>query len=372
MFERTLEATEAPHIIVRKCLGNLMVKGGEEQITVRVHDGDEELHVEQEGDTIRLSVAADCTLLCPLGTALTAERVQGNLQCRDVQGAVDLKLIHGNATLRQVGPVTLGKVLGNIRVHGLTGSLQAVDVKGNVRVQGVEGPVELSQVAGNLTAEGLPGGLAAEKVRGNVRLGPPFQPEMIYRLNAGGNLTVKVPVDASLRLAVTTRGHVDFDISGLELKREKGEVRGTLGDGAARVEGDVKGNLSLRQAGRPDTLERSAGLEDLGAHIEWQVNEALAQMASRMEASLGRVDAEAVKRRVERTTEEARRKAERAAEQARLRAERAERRWERASGRKARPKEAASDEERLRVLRMVEQGKLTPQEASEILAALEG
>ncbi|MFO7743595.1 MAG: hypothetical protein R6X31_14930 [Anaerolineae bacterium] len=63
--------------------------------------------------------------------------------------------------------------------------------------------------------------------------------------------------------------------------------------------------------------------------------------------------------------------AERAAEQARMRAERAERRWQRASGRKPRPGPAATDEEVLRVLCMVEEGKITPEQASELLAALD-
>ncbi len=63
----------------------------------------------------------------------------------------------------------------------------------------------------------------------------------------------------------------------------------------------------------------------------------------------------------------------RAAERARLRAERAERRWRRASGRRPRPRrEPAVDEERLRVLRLVEQGKITPGQAADLLAALEG
>ena len=68
-----------------------------------------------------------------------------------------------------------------------------------------------------------------------------------------------------------------------------------------------------------------------------------------------------------------RRNAEREAERARLRKERAERRWKRVSGQRATPpKPPVSDEERMRVLRMVEEGKIAPEQAAELLAALEG
>jgi hypothetical protein len=181
-------------------------------------------------------------------------------------------------------------------------------------------------------------------------------------------MTVRVPADASLRLAVRARGRLHSGVPGLNLEGEGGDVRGRLGSGEATLEADVTGNVSLEPVESEDPFEVGAGLEDLGTQIERQVNEALASMARRLEASLGGMDVESATRRVERATDEARRRAERA----RLRAERAERRWQRASGREPRPRKAATDEERLRVLRMVEDGKITPEQASELLAVLEG
>lgn len=372
MFERTLDAPEVSHIIVRECLGNLTVRGGSEpHIIVRVQNGEEDLDLEEQGEHISISAAADCTLVYPSAVRLTAERVLGNLRVEDVEGSMDLKLIRGNVAVQRVGPVVLDEALGNLTARQVTGDLQAVDVKGNACVRAVSRGLKLTNIAGNLMVEGVQGGLEAEKVRGNAKLGPPFSSESTYRLNTDGNLTLSMPPEASIRLALRVRGRVHPGLAGLDLEREDGEVRGTLGDGEAMVEASVRGNVFLRSTEETETLETSVGLEDLGAQIEWQVNEALADMATRLEASLGRVDADSIKTRVERATEQARRKAEHAAEQARLRAERAERRWQRAGGRRTRRKEPATDEERLRVLRMVEQGKLTPEQASELLAALE-
>lgn len=372
MLERTIEAPEKPHVVVHEARGNLTVTGGSEQeITVLVLDGEDDLHLMQEGDTVSFSVSADCRLTCPPQTALAVERVLGNLRVRRVDGPLDAGVIHGNSSLDDVGDVSLRESLGNLSARGVAGNLHVEDVKGNVRVRGVNEGLNLVEVGGNLVAEGLKGGVEAQTVRGNVRLGPPFSPDVTYRVSAGGNMTVRLPHDASLQLAVRARGNVHSAVPGLDLQTEAGEVKGKLGDGRATLEADVGGNLSLRSDRATDTFDVGVDFEDLGVHIERQVQEALAGVTSRLEASLGRVDTEAVGRRVEEATERARRQAERAAEQARMRAERAERRWQRASGRKPRPGPAATDEEVLRVLRMVEEGKITPEQASELLAALD-
>jgi hypothetical protein len=373
MFKRTIEASDNPRIIVRECLGSLTVHGSSEgEITLNVGDEDNEVNLEREGDTVSFSAPADCTLICPSGTTLTAGRVLGNLRVQGVKGPLDAKVVHGNVTLRMVGSVSMDEVLGNLSVHEVAGSLTAGEVKGNARASGVTEGLTLTEVGGNLTTEELEGGLHAETVRGNVQLGPPFSPETIYRVSGSGNMIVRVPIDASLRVAVRARGNIHSDVMGLELEGEDGEVRGSLGGGEAALEADVKGKVSFRPVEAGDPFEAGVGLEDLGAQIEWQVNQALATMATRLEASLSRIDVESVTRGAERATDEARRRAERAAQQARLRAERAERRWQRASGREPQLQQTVTDEERLRVLRMVENGKITPEQASELLAALEG
>jgi hypothetical protein len=374
MFERTIETSMTPHITIEECLGNLTVRGNsEKEITVLVQDGDEEVVWERQGETLTVGLPANGSVVCPPGTTLTIKRVLGNLRVDGVKGTVAIGAVYGNATLRGVGPVALEKALANLSVRGVAGQMESQDVKGNARIRGVEALLTLGEVTGNLVAEGLSGGLAAEKVRGNIRLGPPFPAGAVYRLSAYGNLSVLVPPEASLNLVLRAKGRVRSRIPGLALETVEGESRGTLGAGEAELEADVKGNASIRSSEAGEGFEVSAGWDELGAHIEWQVNDALARMATYVEDSLGRVESERIGHRVDSATEQARRRAEQAAERARMRAEQAERRWQRASGRRPTPrKQKPSDEERLRVLRMLEEGKITPEQASELLVALEG
>ncbi len=402
MFEQTVETSATPHVTAAECKGNLVVRGSEEQkITLYVQGGSKDAVLEQAGETFTLTARVGCLLTCPPGTTLTVGKVQGNLRVEGVEGPVVSDAVHGNVDLRDVGPTALEQVSGNLRARHVTGDLRVQTARGNVRIRQVEGSVALGQVGGNLTAEGLQGGLAAERVGGNVRLGLLVSPGATYRLSANGNLTAYLPVSASLRLSIRAGDRVRSSVPGLLLEEAEGETRGTLGAGEASLEAQVAGYVFLRplefgggaMEGLP--LEFMADLEGLGEQIEAHIAEAMAEMEARLEESLGRIDSEEIRRRAERATEQAlraagraaerarreaeraaervRRETEREAERARLRVERAERRWQRASGRRSRPRpEPATDEERLRVLRMVEEGKITPEQAADLLAALEG
>ncbi|MEE8391733.1 MAG: hypothetical protein V3S14_13195 [Anaerolineae bacterium] len=391
MFKQTIETSATPHITIDECMGNLVVRGSEErQITLRVQGSEDDVVLEQVGETITLTTRTNCLLTCPTSTTLTIGTVQGNVQVEGIEGPITINTTHGNMQLRDVGPTAIEETFGNLRVRQVTGDLTAQVTRGNARVRQVKGSLSVGRVNGNLVIEGLQGGLAVEQVKGNVRLGSLFSPEQTYRVNAIGNLTVYVPADASLRLTFQTGGEVRSSLPHLTLEEMDGKLQGVLGAGEASLEAEVGGRVSLRPVGPEEGLEEgspfdfAADMEGLGAQIEARITEAMAEMELRLDESLGRIDSDQIRfqvdrakerafRKTEQAAKKARRVAEREAERARLRAEQAERRWRRASGRKPRPKrEPATDEERMRVLRMVEEGKITPEQAAELLAAIEG
>jgi len=378
MFKQTVETSATPHVTVVESAGSLVVRGvDEERITVRADGEAEDVILEHERENLTLSADSDCTLTCPQDTILTIRAVQGNLRIEGVEGQINVGTVHGKFDLRAVGPTKVEQAFGNLHVRRAADDVHAEIARGNARVRGVEGTLSLGQVHGNLTVEGAQGGLTAGQVRGNVRLGPPFSPGATYRLSADGNLTLRLPSDASIRLDLDARGGVRSHIPDLVLEEDGDRVQTVLGSGDAILEAHVDGRVSLRsldpEYGPAQGFDFIPDLEGLGAQIEASVAGAMAEMEVRLGESLGRIDGEQVRRRIERSAEQFRQSAEREAERARLRAERAERRWQRASGRRPRPKRPpATDEERMRVLRLVEEGKITPEQAADLLAALEG
>lgn len=429
MFEQTIETSETPHLTIIKCAKNLLVQGKDSaQVTIRVDGEAEDLTLEQEGETLTLSASEDCEIACPAGSTLTVQTCHGNAKIDGVAGTIALEAVHGNLTLKDVGPTEftrvdgnlyvrdvggvlrgkvvggnarvrdvegecmLEKVNGNLHVRDVDGDLQGEAVGGNARVNDVRGQFSVKKVGGNLTFDEVQGGVMAERVGGNARVNPPFAPGTAYRISAGGNLNIRIPENASLSLALRAGGGVRSRIDGLTLEKSDGKMTGVLGDGEASLEAKAGGSISLRGGGTADgpagefefDMDFVEDLEGIGPMIEARLGETMAKLEVRLEQGLGQIDGEKLRLKIERAAEKSARAAERAAEQvrraaekeaqkARIRADRARRSWKRASGQKPRPRpEPVSQEEQLRVLRMVEQGKITPEQAADLLEAMKG
>jgi DUF4097 and DUF4098 domain-containing protein YvlB len=429
MFEQTIETSGTPHITITKCAKNLLVQGEDStRVVVRVDGESKDLTLEQAGETLTLSASEDCEIACPAGSTLTVQTCHGNAKIDGVAGTLALETVHGNLTLKDVGPTeftrvdgnlyvrdvggalcgkavggnarvrdveaacALEHVSGNLHTRDVDGDLQSGTVGGNARVDDVRGQCVVKKVGGNLTFDEVQGGVTAEQVGGNARVKPPFAPDATYRVSAGGNLDIHVPDDANLSLTLRAGGGVRSKIADLTLERANGEMRGVLGDGAASLEARAGGSVTLRGQGAaygaPGEFEFNMDflddLEGIGPMIETRVGEAMAELQIRLEQGLGQIDSDKLRFKIERAAEksaraaekaaeEVRRAAEREAQKARMRAERSQRRWERASGQKPRARpEPVSEEEQLRVLRLVETGKITPEQAADLLEAMKG
>ncbi len=390
MFKQSVEVSLAPHVVITECVGDLVIRGAEAaQVTIRPRDGGNDVDVQQEGDTLTVVARTDCYLTCPHGTTLTIHTVRSDLKVLQVLGPLTVGPVYGDVQLNAVGPTTLEQCYGDLSAQGVAGNLTIRSVASDVRVSGAQGGLFVESIGGSLHAEGLEQGLTVGTVGADVRLGPPFTPGATYQLKVGSDLRVTLPRDASVRFLLRSGGRVRSSVPGLAVSETNGQAEAVLGNGEALLQAEVGGHVRLRAVDAEATGENfdvgfARDMDDWSVAIESRIAQAMAKMEMRLEETLGHLDSvdfrqradratEQAQRAVERATEQARRAAEHEAEQARLRAERAERRWQRVSGQRSQPRrEQVSDEERMRVLHMVEQGKLTPEQAAELLSALEG
>jgi hypothetical protein len=252
------------------------------------------------------------------------------------------------------------------------------------------------------------GGMVAEAVGADARLSPPYTPGETYRLTIGSDLVIELPDEPNLKFTITAGGQVKSNVPDVELIQDGGTTVGSMGEGEADIIATVGGSAVLLSSSESASEGEEyynfnfdfdpasfAFLEDLGPMIEATVNKAMSKMDMHLQEGLQYFDsdefkakmekvsekakraAERVERQAEKVAERARRQAEHVAVRAQMRAQQAERRWQRASGRRsteAPPGQQATvddrKEERLRILRMVEDGKITSDEAAKLLTAL--
>ena len=388
------QVSNTPHLTV-KCYGDLDIAGGREgEVAIKAYGDDEDLKIEREGESFTISSRARCKIGCPKGSSITVDSVHGGLRVRGVDGPIAVDQALGNTVLKDVGPTTLTTVRGNVRAKMIRGDFRLNQVTGNLTVRGVDGLLVSQDTSGNLTALHLTGGLNAT-VSGNATLTTDLSPGCTYSLTANGNTTLKLPTDANAHFQIEAAGSIQHkNISWDEIKQERNKLDGRIGSGQANVTVQAGGKVTLRGQDDSDAFvfqfvmdddELGLEIESMSEELERNIEAHMARMNAHLEAKLSHIDHEAIRRKAEQAAEKTRVKAERAAERARLRADRAQRRWERLGARRptpptpptpsahrARPADPVTEPERLMVLRMVQEGKISVDEAAQLLQAMEG
>jgi hypothetical protein len=360
--------------------------------------------------------------------AVLAE-VHGNLKTNAVASLQVTKTVYGNATLQEGATVEVqgvrgnldgtafdslhaSRIAGNLTVKDLDGPLTVEDVGGNATLRGVEGAVTLDKVGGNLTAQDLAAGAKAGKVGGNLALNGEIGTGCTYQFKVGGNALLRLSEEASAHLTLSAKGKIRSALTLTGSEQQGSTLTGTVGDGGAEIVVEAGGNILLGSTGAAlgaglseeisRQIEESLRAIDFGAMGE-QINAEMERAMSQLRVKLEGVDwdrigqrtqrsveraMERMQRDIDRLTEKAARrqeKLERMAERAARERERMERTGQGWTGRQQWRATGASysgfegadepranlDQERLAILKMVEEGKISSAEAERLLDALE-
>jgi hypothetical protein len=276
-----------------------------------------------------------------------------------------------------VGQVIIGAVESDFSLRG---------AKGDVLVKSIGGDASLREVDGSLTLDSVSDDLAVRGVGGNlnvnvdedvvVHLDP--KPGQVYHVIAGDDILVVLPQDASATL--TLHGDdISVDWPGIE-PEDTASRAVVLGDGAAKIDLNAGGDLVV--TGRPDAAESAAEYGNFaGMMFDW--GDWGREMGEKW-GNYGREMGERMSRRAQEVAERAARKAEAAARRTERQLERqfgkhAGRRgarfswsWDPSQSPRTPKTDPVTDEERMTILRMLAEKKISAEEAEKLLSALEG
>ena len=380
-----------------------------------------ELNAEQVRGSLKLSEVEEAVIAEVYGSLKASEMeslqlvgtIFGSATLGEVK-TVELQNVRGSLQAKEVKQLRASRIGGNLQVKEMSGALHAEQVGGNALLHEIAGAVTLDQVAGNLVAKELTGGAKVPKIGGNLMFNGGLGAGCTYHLSARGNATLRLTEDASAHLTLIAKGKLQTSVALADYEQAEGKLTGTMGGGGAEVVVEADGNLLL--GGGRETAGTGLG-EEISRQVEeglraidleaigQQVSEEMQSAMSRLRVKLENVDWERMGLRTQQAIEQAmdrmQRDLERMAAKTARQQERLERQAERQARREERlerrikgadpgqaqyevevdweewPVEEAAgagpdiDEERLSILRMVEQGQITPVEAEMLLDALE-
>lgn len=410
MTTKMIQSGDRPVVTLEVIRGNLELKGWDRPEILLKTGSEEELEVQQDGELLQISCAQDLMVRLPQDTRLTVEKVDGDARIKYLEEAIIIERVSGSLELRDVGPVEAEQVAGELIVKRVAGDLKVASVGGSAVVRDVEGACSI-EVGGELDGRDLEGDVHAI-VGGSARLRLALLLGKHYQVTAGGEIYCRVSDDASLKVGLTSGAqNIRVRVGGDTSTLSQSSHQVTMGDGQAEMKLTAGGGIVFesREVDWGEQFDLHAELADQvteqvesemrthGAMLDKQMEELHRRLS---EMNLPGVEVDRLLERTRQATERSnqraqdklrraqdrmQRKIEATARKAELKARAAERRsrsggfawnfeWRPSvPGEPPRPEPPqVSDEERLMILRMLQEKKISVEEAEHLLAALEG
>lgn len=362
---KIVSAGRTPKIKIEAIDGDLSVVGWEGE-DVLIKTDEDELSLKQNGDEIVFSSTDDVSLRIPKDSSLFIQRIGGDAAVRGVMGNIEIKEVDNDLSIRDVSSVAIDTVASDFSLRSAKGNLYIRNAGGDVSIRDVAGTVTLESVADDLALRGAHGNV-------NVNVGEDvvvyLEPKAdgIYSVTAGDDILLVLKPNANVTLTMNG-DEIDVDWPGIENQEDVTERVLVLGDGSAKIVLSAGGDIRVTNDANAGNSAEEFG-NFAGMNFDWS----------------GFNDR--ISRQVEQATARAAKRAEEAARRVERHAERQARRWRGTASSgpwtwepgprgaptpPMPPSEPVAEEERMAILKMLADKKITAEQAEQLLNALEG
>ncbi len=207
---------------------------------------------------------------------LDVDHLTGDLRCGTVgrdceiqdspQAEITLNMISGDLEIENVGRIHVGGTGGDCDMYAVPDGVQVVHIGGDAGFTQIGSHLQVGDIGGDAALKDIQGTIEIGTINDNLELHTAFSPDSPVRLNVGGDSTVILPDKPDVQIQASVIGQIRGNNVGV--RRDGRLVRLVYGEGAARLELTVGGDLELRASTNPRS---SAGdiwgefEQDLGA-----------------------------------------------------------------------------------------------------------
>lgn len=372
-MKQTIIPMKSDAKVVLSIGGDLYLEGIDQPTFIAVVDDGDSFRMKEETGLIYVRSNSDCKISIPESVNTTIERVNGDCNVQNLKNRIVVGRIDGDLNIRSIGGASIENVGGDCVVKDVSGNIEIARVGGDLVVD-QSSQLLVSNVGGDLDAENVTGKVDSN-VGGDVELWIKINdiPEM--NLKAGGDIHLMVPEGANALLDLSAGGDID-----LETVDQKGEFENelknlALGQGGALVRLRAGGDICVSDSSseRPDfgkifinfDTDWSKFARDIESRVKKSMDKALhaADYSTRRAEDLSHTAQEKVDHAMRKMEErgifnERDRKYPGFSFENRSTA--------------SEVKQPVSEEERMLILKMLQDKKITVEEAEKLLKALEG
>lgn len=419
------------HVNLTLVGGDLRLRGEEGDNVFRIQGDIPSVTRSEDGSEVSVQCGGDCDLRIPSTSSVKVATVGGDAKITNIEEGVTIATIGGDLVARHLGDTTITAVGGDLSLRNVSGAANVASVGGDMDCRHVDGDLHLKAVGGDVSVRDINGSVVCNDVGGDMLIDINFEAGHTYEFHADKDIFVNLFPGAEVTFILEKGTQYELDeleSYEQEIKVETAEdiVRIIVGggqDASVTIESE-EGTFYMAEKnnrkGRGFRFEFNFGdimngefsppippippvppvppvppeFGDFGEYISQRVNEQVSRVTESLPdfgkkwgKKFSSSDRDRIRSEARHEAEQARHEAHRArheAERARRDAERERREAERnrrdtmrgsqRAGRHGQPQENAelSEKERMMILSMLEEGKITVEEAERLLRTMEG
>ena len=412
MSIKTIPVPENAQISIR-AHADLVLQGWDKPEIRALSDSRRSVSVQIAGNVITITCADDCDLTVPASARVVVERIGGDAHVRDLKGGLVIQKVGGDLSVQGMEGLEILSVGGDCCCCNVSGPLTIQRIGGDLNGSDIQGFLSVSNVGGDLQMQ-LGANDVSVNVRGDVDVALKGLTGQKVNINSSGDATIHLPQPADADISLVCGGEIEISTPGLEEEVDH-VYNGKLGSGGTRLSVHAGGDIDLTSKPADEDLAQPvADLQEEWADLEERRANIMEEAAEHDSSYFGiyREGPEVVINTGD-FTERARQKVEQKMHQAQDRIDAAMKRIDERtrhlgdfgeihpvppvppappappvppvppdiSTRASEARQAASagpeaskvtDDERMLILKMLQEKKITAEEAENLLEALEG
>lgn len=172
--------------------------------------------------------------------------VEGSLKIRTA-GTIAVQTIAGDLVAEQFGALEIESVEGDCTISSNEGAATINSINGDMSARVQQGPLQVTRIDGDARIDGAAAGLTLGCVDGDLNLRLEPTGSAVYHAHVSGDALLSLPASCDLTLEAQVAG----DISGMNNgrgRRQNSPVSAVFGTGTAQLTLTIDGDLTLRGA----------------------------------------------------------------------------------------------------------------------------
>jgi len=335
---------------------------------------------EQKGKRITLSSSNDCILRVPVDSSVIVGHIGADANIKGITGKLRVENVGGSIHLKRLSDVEIVQINGNLTARDIAGDIRVDEVMGNAAFKNIHGKLQAKNVSANFDLRNGGENVNAESM-GNANIRTLLPANANYKIKCAGNAYCKIEETDNLQASLKSGAEqilVQTATENQSLQVEKHVVK--LGDGRARINLDAGGHIDFQVGDQhephfefryelDDDFDNMVG--EISDQISVQLESQLESLEQQLDSLSDHIQSASSKglRKAQQKVEEAQRKLE---QRISARGAKGARKPIMGVGTLHNHAEPVSEQERMKVLEMVQEKKISVDEAEALLATLEG